>query len=528
MMTSGTKMTDIQKRVIKLIDSSESKENLRPWVNGYIPKNYKRLSISMDEAIRLAKDGAAHAMAYFGTRLYFTQSLLIGAVQNGYKNFAVVTPSQYGKSWLCGQIALMRANELHQVHVAGATANTTEIIMGKVIGHIQTADNEIKQKLLESSDKIEKLQTAMSKRKLAFKGGGSIESVTLGDTYNNPLKGNASIGRGGDYIVDEASLISDDAYAEMGRREFANEGGEKYLSFEISNPHQSGRFMDKLTTSEVPADTLIVWMDVRTAFEEGRIKSKEQVIDSDFFKHSSTCRRYFLCELEDYSESSLFSKPVVDDSDLPDDCIFFLGVDSAHKGKDGIEAFLSAIDSTGKIRLEEHYPIDKGDEWIDGVTSVNIINQIMRIIRAYDVKVVCVDIGQGIWLVEGLSQRADTFVVKGVNFGAGTTKARQEANHFAAVWGFNKRAEMHLDLQDLIEHQSITFTTDIAELLKDQMGAVKGLRKAAKGKTAIIPKDEIKAILGKSPDELDAALLSIHAVILYMMNDSILLYQNDE
>lgn len=521
-------MNDVQQRVVKLIDSAEPKENLRKWVNGYIPAHYKRLSIPMSDAIEIAKEGAAHAMAYFGTKLYFTQALLIGAVQHGYKNFAVVTPSQYGKSWLCGQIALTRANENHQVHVAGATGNTTEIIMGKVISHIQTADAEIRNKLLESNDKIERLQTAMSKRKLAFKGGGTIESVTLGDTFSNPLQGNASIGRGGDYIVDEASLISDDAYAEMGRREFANEGGEKYLSFEISNPHMAGRFMDKLTQEDVPADTLIVWMDVRTAFEEGRIKTKEQVVESDFFRNTSTCRRYFLCELEDYSESSLFNKPDIDDSSLSDDCTYFLGVDSAYKGKDGIEAVLSAVDPSGKIRTIDHVAIEKGQEWIDGVTSVKIINQLMRIIRTYDVKMVCVDIGFGIWLVEGLSQRADTFAVRGVNFGSGTTKARKDAKHYAAVWGDNKRAEMHLDLKDLIENHSISFTSEVADVLKDQMNAVRGIRRSSGGKTGIIPKVDIKAIIGKSPDELDATLLSIHAVILYLSGEAILLYQNEE
>lgn len=523
-------MNDIQKRVVRLIESAEPKENLRKWVNGYIPKNYKKISIPRASAIELAKSGAAHAMAYFGTRLYFTQSLLMGAsIDSQYKKIIVVTPSQYGKSWLCGQIALSWANEGRRTYVAGANGDTSDIIMSKVMDHIQTADVEIRNKLLETADKLEKLQTGASKGKIALKGGGFVEGITLGDTYKADKKKNKAIGRGGDFIIDEASLVSKEAYAEMGRSEFASEDGEEFVRFEISNPHEPGRFMDKLTMQEVPADTLIVWMDVRTAYEEGRVKTKEQVTESEFFQNISTCRRYLLCELEDYSESSLFGKPEVDDSLLTDDCTYFLGIDSAHRGKDGIEAVLSAVDTSGKIRVIDHVAIDKGDEWIDGETSIRIINQIMRIIRTYDVKAVCIDIGQGIWLVEGLSQRADTFVVKGVNFGAGTTKARKDAKHFAAVWGDNKRAEMHLDLQDLIENNGVTFTTEMTAVLKDQMNAVRGIRtKKDGGKTRIIPKDEIKKILGKSPDELDATLLAIHAVIIYLMNDSILLYQNDD
>lgn len=518
-------MNDSQKKVISLIDKAEPKKSLKRWLNGYVPKNYKRLSISMSEAIELAKDGAATAMAYFGTKLYFTQSLLMGASLGGkYKKIIVVTPSQYGKSWLCGQISLLLANDEHQVYVAGATANTTEIIMGKVIDHIQNADEEIKGKLLESTDKIEKLQTAVSKRKIALKGGGMVESITLGDTFNNPLKGNNAIGRGGDFIIDEASLISDDAYAEMGRSEFASEDGEEFLRFEISNPHQPGRFFDKLTMQDVPEDTLIVWMDIRTAFEEGRVKSKEQVTESEFFNNPSTCKRYLLCELEDYSEDAMFPEPVIDDSKLSDDYEYFLGVDSAYKGKDGIEAFLTALSKEGNIRIIDHITIKK-DNWIDGVTSVQIVEDLVNIIRHFHINKVCVDIGYGVYIVEGLSQRATNFTVNGINFGAGTTKFRKKAKHYTAVWGDNKRAEMHLDLQNLMQKGTVTFTSKSAKMLRKQMSATRLIRKP-NNKIAVIPKDEIKRVIGKSPDELDAALLSIHALLLHTMTDSTLLYQN--
>ncbi|WP_430622018.1 hypothetical protein [Enterococcus sp. DIV0800] len=517
---------DIQKRVIQLLDNATPRSQLVKWGVGRIPEHYKRLSIPMNEAIKLAVLGAKDAKGYFGTDLFFTQALLYGAVISGkYKTFIVVTPSQYGKSWLCGQIAIRLADDKRQMYVAGGNSNTTDIIMSKVIGHIQTVDPSVKSKMLETADKIERLQTAMSKRKLAFKGGGSIESISLGEAFNDPKQGNAAIGRGGDYIIDEASMISDDVYAELGRREFANVTGEKYISFEISNPHNPGRFFDKLTSEHVPDDCLIVWMDARTAYEEGRIVSKEQVTESTFFANKSTCKRYLLCELEDYSEDSLFGMPEIDDSEPGDGCEFFLGVDSAYKGKDGIEAFLSCIDEKGKIRLLDHVTIEK-NEWIDGVTSQQIIAKLMRMITAYQVKEVCVDVGYGVYIVEGLAQRASNFIVKGINFGEGTTDFRKKANHYTAVYGTNKRAEMHLDLQDLIDHGQVSMTSEVFELLREQMSAVQAIRRG-NAKTGIIPKDEIKMMIGKSPDELDAALLSIHAALLYTMTSGILLYQNE-
>lgn len=519
-------MTEDQKRVIQLLDSADPEENLRQWIRGYIPNHYKRLTIDMEEAVKLAEIGAEEAYAYFGERLYFTQSLLMGAVLDGkYKEFVVVTNSQYGKSWLCGQISLLLANKDRKVYVAGGNGNTTDIIMNKVMTHIQNIDDEVKSKLLEPMDKIERLQTSLSKKKLSFRGGGLIEGISLGESFNDPKKGNLAIGRGGDFIVDEASMVSDDTYAELGRREFADASGEKYISFEISNPHNPGRFFDKLTSEHVPDDRLIVWMDARTALEEGRIKSKEQVIESEFFQNKSTCKRYLLCELEDYAENSLFGEPVLDDSNPEDGCDFFLGVDSAYKGKDDIYVFLTAITPAGMIRVLDFACIDKKN-WIDGATSIKVTNDIMRIINRYGISMVCADIGFGVWLVENMAQRASNFSVKGINFGSGTTKFRKASKHFSAVYGENMRSEMHLDLQDLMDNRKITFTSRTAEALKHQMNAVQAIRKP-NGKTGIIPKDEIKNIIGKSPDELDAALLSVHAALLYSMSGGTLVYQDE-
>lgn len=521
-------MNKYQERVIALLDSAEPKENLDPWIHGNIPKHYKRLSIGMDEAKELAVIGAAKSIAYFDTKMYFTQALLVGAVMSGrYKKIKAVTTSQYGKSWMCGELGLLLANNEELVYIAGADSDTSDIIMGKVMGHIQTANYEIKNKLLEPADKLERLQTAVSKRKIALKGGGAVEAISLGDTFNDPKKRNKAIGRGGHFIIDEASLISDEAYAEMGRSEFASDTeDDEFIRFEISNPHNPGRFFDSITAEEVPKDTLIVWMDARTAYEEGRIKSKEKVIESEFFAHKSTCIRYLLCELEDYSEDSMFGVPIIDDSELTEDLTFFMGVDSAYKGKDGIVVFLCALNTTGKVRMFEKFKLNK-DVWIDGVTSQEIIDEIVQIARIYNVKMICVDVGKGIWLVEGLSQQADSFIVKGVDFGSGTTKFRKEAKHYSAVYGFNMRAELHMDLEDLMDNQRVTFTSEMYDSLKEQMNAVKSIKKGEGAKTMIIPKDDIKKVIGKSPDELDAAILALHALLLYSMMQGTFLYQEE-
>lgn len=518
-------MNKIQKQVIDLLESATPKNELRKWCRGHIPKHYKRLSISMTEALRLAKIGAVDAISYFGQTPFFTQSLMLGAVQSGeYDTIRVITPSQYGKSWICGMVALLRANDANHAYVVGGDLETTKIIMDKVTTHIQYADFEITSKLLEPADKLEKMQMSMSKRRIGLTNGGKVESISLGDSYNNPLKNNQAVGRGGDFIVDEASLISDDAYAELGRRDFANVDGNRYLAFEISNPHYPGRFMNSITDDQVPERTLVIWMDVRTAYEEGRIKSIDQVKNSIFFKNQSTCRRYFLCELEDYSETGMFNEPKVDDGLVAEGSQYFLGVDSAYKGKDRIKVVLSCVEPNGRVRLMDHADIEKSD-WIDGVTSEEVISQIVKVAHAYNVKVICVDIGFGIWLNEGLNKVADTFLSYGIAFAGGTTKERKTAKHYAAVFGANKRAEMHIDFADLIANDQLVMTQELKDLLVPEMRHIKEIRKT-KEKIGITAKDDIKAKLGHSPDLLDAAVLSVHAAVIHLMDEKAFVYQD--
>ena len=80
---------------------------------------------------------------------------------------------------------------------------------------------------------------------------------------------------------------------------------------------------------------------------------------------------------------------------------------------------------------------------------------------------------------------------------------------------FNKRAEMHLDLQDLIETKTVSFTSEAYEAVKDILPFVTRERKS-NNKIKINEKSEIKAQIGRSPDELDAVLLSIHAMYVFM------------
>ncbi len=488
------------------------RNDCEPWIIGKRAKHYKRLSCSDEEAVRLAKLGASQIMAAYGTKLFFTQAVIAGAIlSDDYDEVIIAISSQYGKSWLMGKVALLRAYNGAKQYIAAGSADKTQIIMSYTTAATQEASPEIKRKLLMKPTELERLTTSVSKQKLAFADGGFVEPITLADAYNDNVAQNKAVGRGGDFIVDEAALISDDTFAEMGRREFARIDGKKYKSVLISNPHRPGTFYDKLTQENPPERTLIVWADALTAVEEERFDI-ETVYNSEFAKNKSTRRRYLLCVL-DADGGGMFDTPkICKEEDAEGDYTqYFLGVDAAYKGKDNIEVTVTAVGG-GKIRPIYTHKIKK-PVWIDGVTSEDIIREIARIAYSYSASMICVDVGWGVWLVEGLARMG--LNVRGINFSEAPTRARVKANHYAAKEATNKRAEMHLDLQSLIEDQVIEMTEQVYDGIKSTLPYVTSQRKSS-GKIQICPKEQIKAVIGHSPDELDSVLLSIHASILFL------------
>lgn len=484
--------------------------DLEPWVQGKVPKHYKRLSVDEKEARRLAVLGGTQIATYYGEKLFYSQAIIAGAVLSGdYDRFTITTCSQYGKSWLMGMLALLQAYKGHKVYIAGGDTNTSSIIMQNVIYATQNVAPEVKQALLNKETQMDKLIVTLSKTRLAFPNGGFVEAITLGDTYKG-LLGNKAIGRSGDFIVDEAALITGDALGELGRREFSSVNGEKYQSIMISNPHNPGKFYDDLTCEEPKKGHFILWMDALTAVEEERW-TKELVYNSEFNENRDKRTRYLLCNLPDMGDS-MFDVPVTYDKPFDSPYIqYFLGVDAAYKGKDNISVALISVDENAVIHAEEIRTVYKG-EWIDGVTSERIIDDIAKIVFKLGISCVAVDIGYGVWLNEGLNKRGIN--AKAINFASTPTSGRVRAKNYAAEYAVNKRAEMHLDLQNLMETKHILFNEGVIDKIKDILPFVTAKINSS-GRYQVIPKTEIKAMLGKSPDELDSLLLAIHAMILF-------------
>ena len=502
----------INKDQLELLFENQSYDCKKFYGQGFVPNHYKRMTCSKEEADELAKLGFITIGKYFGESLYYTQAVIAGAVfSDKYDNIVIVTPSTYGKSWLMGRIAVIMAYEGNPTYIAHANGEGTKIIMGHVVNCLQTAHEEVRNALLNKKDQLERLATSVSKVRVAFSNGGFAESVTLGDTYIDNVSQNKAVGKPGNYIVDEAALVSDEAFSELGRAEFARIDGRAYKKIMISNPHKPGYFYDKLTQEHPNKRTLILWLDALTAVEEGRIR-KEVVFEGDFATHRETLLKYLLCVLPDDGDSMYSVPPVYQAPYQGDYAQYFLGVDAAYKGKDNIELCLTAV-GDGKIHIEEVFSIKKPNWWIEGATSEDIIKQIARYARMNSVALVTVDIGWGAWLVEGLKRHHIN--AKGINFTERPTPERVKARHYSATNALNKRAEMHLDFQDLTDGGKIEVSEQVYKEIKDTLPYITSERKSS-GKVVIRPKPEIKAILGHSPDAFDAVLLSLHATILFL------------
>lgn len=506
-------MTDYDRLVelLKAADDNQGAFGTPEVALGSIPKHYKRISISDEEQRRLAAIGVSRIIGAFGDKLHFTQAVIAGAVLSGdYDKIAVITPSQYGKTWLYARIALLAAFDGMRVNIAAATGDGTDIAMHYAMSAAADADDEIKGALTaETLKRVDKLDQSMSKTRLSFPGKGSIQGLSLGDTFADVSKSKA-IGRGGAYFVDEAANISEKSMAEIGRREFSTLSGRKEPLVMISNPHKPGYFYDFITKENLRERECVIWADALTACQEGRWTA-QHVLESDFADHGDTLQRYLLCELPNQG-TGMFDDLIVreEPTAYKGYVTKVLGVDAAYKGKDDIQVCQCNIEGD-KLYFEAVAQIRK-KRWIDGVTSKEIIETIAKTYHSLGCVMCCVDIGFGVWLVEGLIQHGVNVI--GVNFGAGPTKWRQQARHYSAVEAKNLRAEMHLDLKDVIEHRVAEFSPQVFEQIEEVLPFVISERTAS-NKVIVVPKPEIKAKIGHSPDAFDAVLLALHAAVLY-------------
>lgn len=414
-------------------------------------------------------------------------------------------------SYLLGHINLVQAYEGGKQYIACANAEQTKIIMQEVQKSIKDIDEVVINKILGiDNTKLDRLEGSLSKTRISIAGSGFIEAITLGDTYSDRKIANQAIGRGGNMCLDEASLISDSAMAELGRGELNSIDGKKSKFIAISNPHNQGWFYNAITKPQLNKRDAVVWMDARTALEEHRW-TKEQVENSKFNLDMSTLKRYWLCELDTIGDG-MFPEPVVKDFKENEYTETFVGLDMAHKGDDNIVISKLLVNNEKELHLKETYIVPKPKDWIDGVTEKELSEKIVYIIRNINPAMLCVDVGQGTWISEPLSKSGIPFRM--VHFASKPNAKRRRARQSSATTAHNVRAEMHLDLKDCMDSGILTFSESVAKELQLILPHIRA-KYRANGSVQVEDKAELKKRIGKSPDEFDSILLALHGAMIY-------------
>ena len=134
----------------------------------------------------MAKIGYVVAKQYFGIELYFTQSLIVGAILNpNITEICIITPTRYGKTFCFGIASeIAAAIQNLEVQIGGADKEKAKIAMKKITKLIPMASSVVTD-TLAGGDKFQSVATALSQTRLQWYDGGSIDIFSLSDRVKN-------------------------------------------------------------------------------------------------------------------------------------------------------------------------------------------------------------------------------------------------------------------------------------------------------------------------------------------------------
>lgn len=504
--------------------------------------DYRKLSVDdMEEAMKLATLGARLSSnivtEYKGKplRTYFTQSMALGAAMvdrktceklgldfEKYRSILLVCPSRMGKSFLQAEVCIGKAGAGNEeVNIGAATMPKAEIIQKKVVEMLPFANEKILDGLIvDKSDskedkyaKIKRMSTQVSKGALKWKGGGSIGTFSTNESQKNAdVAAAGAIGIGGTYVVmDEIQLMSPVGFRTASRFMVESSDTKRFM---VGNPMINGHF------KEIYDDptTFVIHSNEITHIIEQRFTRRDIELGG-IPPYSDEYLYYVMTEFPPENSGSRFfsTLPVIYDKDKWPQAYnkwYFIGIDSAYRGGDALMvSLLSYNQGEGKswFVLEQQINIkERYKEWTD-TTTLEIALDILKMYEQYNIAMGCIDIGFGIHIYEQLKNLAPNLPLEPINYASKPTQWRVERD-YNAKFASNMRAELHLDLRDLCANNLFYPAPELHEELVRQMREVG--QSPAKSKIQIESKKDIRARLGRSPDQLDSACLAIHAAVI--------------
>lgn len=398
-----------------------------------------------------------------------------------------IMPTQVGKSAIVSAAALLRSLIFAEdIVIVAPSEPKAQIIMGYIRNHCFDNEFFISQLELDENESLDRLRKERSRRKITWKKGGSIRTVSVNARQSdNP---EAAMGEGAPVIIiDESCLIPDLLYATIVRMTSGYEF-DKTQIFEISNPFYRNHFY----RSWHDPDYHKIYLDYKGAITEGRLDERKVAKARQLPLFSVL----YECQFPDESEIDpdgyrqlLTSEQVAQaqiieiDKTLNDNLI--LGVDVGGGGDESV--FVIRGGTYGWIETKARTK-----------DTMSNVSEIERIIDKYHIKpgnVYIDDIGIGRGVCDRLKEKS--LHVNGVSVGDRPITEQGRARFF------NIKAENYLALANWIESGGyLQKDNDWQQLtwIKYKVNSDKNVQ--------IERKERLKAREGRSPDIAEALMLT--------------------
>lgn len=388
--------------------------------------------------------GRAFLIDHIGITPYPYQNKIIEAIlDRRVKRTTIRATTQCGKSYTVAgasvAFACVYANS--KVGIIAPSKDKTKIIMTYILEMLSSSDLESEIDLdMMGLTKMERLKREVSKQRVTFKNGSSIEIKTA------DVKGKGFSLMGASYdliIIDESAELTEEVWTKIARMLLKNPNSK---IVELYNPW----FLNHTFEHSQDPDWNSIKIDWHTCLEQGRFTQEQIDIVMQEIRNPIDQRVLLDAEFPDTSDKSLFKysdilfaqREIQEPKEEPE---IRLGIDVARFGRDDTICYL-IYRYGGLFVVKDMWKLDKQ-------RLTKSAGDIIKIIEDNNVKVVQIDsTGIGAGLDDMLSEYANS---KNIDVVSIVFSEKPNDIHNA-----NRKADIYFNLSELFAKKSIVIPTD--------------------------------------------------------------------
>lgn len=436
-------------------------------------------------AIDYVDIGRAFLIDHLSIRPYPYQNQIIESIlDRQIKRTTIRATTQSGKSYIVAgtSVAYACCYPNSKIGIIAPSKDKTKIIMTYILQCLSTSDLEDQIDLdMMGLTKMERLKREVSKQRVTFKNGSSIEIKTA------DVKGKGFSLMGASYdliIIDESAELTDEVWTKIARM-LLKDPNSKIV--ELYNPW----FLNHTFEHSQDPDWKAIKIDWQICLDQGRFTQEQLDLVRSDIRNPIDQRVLLDAEFPDSPDYSLFTYSDIlyaqrEISDPKEEPEIRLGIDVARMGRDDTICYL-IYRYGGLFIVKNMWKLDKQ-------RLTKSAGDIIKIIEENNVKIVQIDsTGIGSGLDDMLSEYAGSNNIEVVSI-VFSEKARDIHNS-------NKKADIYFNLSDLFSKRSIIIPPDsvlIRQLRNMQFEVM------SNGKKKILDNQQ------KSPDRSDALAIGCY------------------